>query len=715
MNTHTALLAALTALVPSTMSLATELPSGLPPATKTVSVTDTLHGVEIIDEYRWLEPLEKDSPEVATWTTAQNDHTRSVLDPIPCRDALAKSLEPWLTLGAVGAPRMTDGGYFYTERTGTQNQAVVKFRATIEAEPRVLLDVNELDKKGLTSLDWWQPNDQGTLMAFGLSQKGSEMSELHLLDVATGKWLDDKIVGKVNLSGWMPDGKSFFYSSLRDIKDAYSRETRFHVVGRDPAQNPMVVKQTNPSEIPSAGPTTDGKWLIGTLSKGWQANDLWIAPMQSWLEKGELQQTIIAKDLDGGFQPIDVIDGKLYLTTTFGTPKGSLVAIDLSMPAREHWKTVVGERSDMVLEGAVRAKDMFVLTWTKDVCTSFERIARDGRAIGPIALPGLGTATISTEWNRSEAFISYTSYDAPRTIFATDLSKAALGAADLKVWATTKIPSSLSNFTVELKRATSKDGTKVPMFIVRRKDLKLDGTNPTLLYGYGGFNVSLTPAFNPTIVPWLEQGGVYVVANLRGGGEYGEEWHRDGMQAKKQNVFDDFYACAEWLVANKYTAKEHLAIKGGSNGGLLTGVASTQRPDLFAAAIVAVPLLDMLRYQDFLIARYWVPEYGSAEDKAQFETLRAYSPYHNIKKGMKYPALLVTAGENDSRVHPLHARKFVARLQAQAANDQSTDPIMLWVDRDAGHGQGKPLALRIRDEVDQWSFVMWKTGMCARN
>jgi prolyl oligopeptidase len=252
------------------------------------------------------------------------------------------------------------------------------------------------------------------------------------------------------------------------------------------------------------------------------------------------------------------------------------------------------------------------------------------------------------------------------------------------------------------------------MFIVRKKDLALDGTNPTLLYGYGGFNVSLTPSFNPTIVPWLEQGGVYVVANLRGGGEYGEEWHRAGMQANKQNVFDDFYACAEWLIASKYTAPRHLAIEGGSNGGLLTGVASTQRPDLFAAAIVGVPLLDMLRYQDFLIARYWVPEYGSAEDKTQFETLRAYSPYHNIRKGTKYPALLVTAGENDSRVHPLHARKFVARLQAQGANDPAQDPIMLWVDRDAGHGQGKPLALRIRDEVDQWSFVMSQTGLCGR-
>ena len=714
MTTRRTLLAALLAAAPAAAPAHAMTNNGLPPATKTTPVTDTLHGVELVDEYRWLEPLEKDSSEVAEWTTAQNDHTRSILEPVSCRAELAKAIEPWMTLGAIGAPQMTDGGYFYSERTGTQNQGVVKFRATLDAEPRVLLDVNALDAKGLTSLDWWRPNEQGTLMAFGLSQKGSEMSELHILDVATGKWLDDRIVGKVSMSGWMPDGKSFFYSGLRDVKDPYSRETRQHVLGRDTARNPIVVKQTNPSEIPGAGPSTDGKWLIGSLFKGWASNDLWVAPMGPWLAKGEFQQTVIAQGLDGRFEPVDVIGDTLYITTTFGSPKGSLVAIDLGKPAREHWKTIVAERPDMVLEGVSRMKDAFVLTWSKDVCSQFEIVKHDGTRIGSIPLPGLGTAAVSTDWNRTEAFVTYTSFDAPRTIYATDLAKKDLAAADLKVWAKTEIPSDLSRYTVEQKRATSKDGTEVPMFIVRRKDMPFNGENPTLLYAYGGFNVSLTPAFNPTIVPWLERGGVYVVANLRGGGEYGEAWHRAGMQANKQNVFDDFYACAEWLIASKYTSPARLAIEGGSNGGLLTGVASTQRPDLFAAAIVGVPLLDMLRYQDFLIARYWVPEYGSAEDKTQFETLRAYSPYHNIKKGTKYPALLVTAGENDSRVHPLHARKFVARLQAQAGNDQAQDPILLWVDRDAGHGQGKPLALRIRDEVDQWSFVMWQTGMCAR-
>ena len=678
------------------------------PPTKVAPVTDTLHGVEIVDDYRWLEALEKDSPEVEAWTTAQNDHTRATLEALPCRERLSKALEPWMTLGAVGTPVITDAGYYYTERSGRQNHAVLRHRAKGEATGRAILDVNELDEKGLTSLDWWRPNERGDLVAFGTSRQGSEMSELHILDVASGTWLADEIVGKVSFSGWMPDGRSFFYSALRDPKDPYSRETRFHIVGTAPRFDRVVVRQTDPSKIPSAGPSTDGKWLIGGLSRGWQANDLWVCDLAAWRQSGELEKTVIAEGLDGRFDPIDVIDGTLYMSTTFGSPRGSIVAVDLAKPAREQWKTLLPERADMVLEGVSRAEGCFVTSWSKDVCSRFEVMDMSGKVLHEIPLPGLGTAGISTDHRTHEAFISYTSYDSPRTIFQTHVMH-----PKLAPWARTEIPGDLSAYTVEQKRAKSKDGTEVPMFIVRRKDMKFDGTNPTLLYGYGGFNVSLTPSFNPTIVPWLDAGGVYVVANLRGGGEFGEEWHRAGMQDRKQNVFDDFYACAEWLIREKYTSSAHLAIEGGSNGGLLTGVASTQRPDLFAAAIVAVPLLDMVRYHDFLIARYWVPEYGSSEDSTQFRTLFAYSPYHNVKKGAKYPALLVTAGENDSRVHPLHARKFAARVQALAANDRSQDPILLWVDRDAGHGQGKPLALRIRDEVDQWSFVMSQTGACA--
>jgi len=390
-------------------------------------------------------------------------------------------------------------------------------------------------------------------------------------------------------------------------------------------------------------------------------------------------------------------------------PLGRVIAIDVKNPARETWREIIPQATE-TLQSVSSVGGALFANYLKDASTLIKQYDKTGTFVRDVALPGIGSAGgFGGKETDTETFYSFTGFTVPSRIYRYDIAS---GKSTLFKQA--QVDFNPDDYQTEQVFFTSKDGTKVPMFIISKKGIKRDGTNPTLLYAYGGFNVSLTPAFNPTIVPWLEKGGVYVVANLRGGGEYGEAWHRAGMQASKQNVFDDFYACAEWLIANKYTKSSRLAIEGGSNGGLLTGVASTQRPDLFAAAIVGVPLLDMLRYQDFLIARYWVPEYGSAEDKTQFETLRAYSPYHNIKKGTKYPALLVTAGENDSRVHPLHARKFVARLQAQAANDPKQDPIMLWVDRDAGHGQGKPLALRIRDEVDQWSFVMWQTGAFTR-
>ncbi|MFM7135214.1 MAG: hypothetical protein ACKO0W_12975, partial [Planctomycetota bacterium] len=392
---HPALLAALP-LVSAALAA-----DPLPPATRSQPVVETVHGVEIVDDYRWLEPLEKDAPEVAEWTTAQNDYTQAVLGGLPCRDALAKALEPWMTLGAVGAPRMTDAGYFYSERTGRQNQGVVKFRATVDGEPRVLLDVNALDEKGLTSLDWWRPNEQGTLMAFGTSRQGSEMSELRILDVATGVWLADEIVGKVSLTGWMPDGRSFFYSGLRDLKDPYSRETRHHAIGTHPRFDKVVVRQTNPSEIPSAGPSTDGKWLVGTLSRGWQANDLWVCDLAEWRQTGEIRKNVIAKGLDARFDPVDVIDGVLYMTTTSGSPRGSLIAVDLAKPGWERcWRTILAERPDMVLEGVSRAKDVFVTSWSKDVCSRFEVMSLDGTVLHEIALPGLGTASISTDHRR---------------------------------------------------------------------------------------------------------------------------------------------------------------------------------------------------------------------------------------------------------------------------------------------------------------------------
>jgi prolyl oligopeptidase len=677
-------------------------------------VTDTLHGRSITDEWRWLESLEKDSPAVTEWTTTQIDRTRSTLESLPCRAKIEATLEPLLKLPSVGMPSMYGDWCFFSERTGDQNQAVLKVQkgtdAVSRATARTLIDPNAMDANGLISLDWNGPSDDGTMLAYGTSRAGSEMSELHVMEVATGKARPDVITGKVNFQGWTPTNDGFLYSALRDPKDPYSREVRFHVMGSDPATDRLILKQTNPSEIPFAGLSRDGRWMMLGFSRGWQANDLSVADFQAWRSgSGEPRAIEIARGLPARFTPIGFEGDRMLMMTTLDAPRSRLVAVDLKRPTRADWKDVIPEPKDEVLDSVGLTKGGMVAAFTKHVCTRLERFDRSGRSLGEIPLPGLGAAGVSVDEDRTDAFVSYTSYNEPRSVYFVP------SLADPKPtsWWKPTVPIDLSKWTVERVRVASKDGTLVPLFMVRRSDLTPNGDRPCLLYGYGGFNVSLAPGFSPSIAAWVEAGGVYAVANLRGGGEYGEAWHEAGMLDRKQNVFDDFYACAEWLIGNRWTSPSRLAIQGGSNGGLLTGVAVTQRPDLFAAAISAVPLLDMLRYHQFLLAKYWVPEYGSADDAKQFEWLVAYSPYHNLKPGTKYPAVLFTAGENDSRVHPLHARKMAARMQALNADRPDAKPILLWVDRDAGHGQGKPLAARIRDQVDQWSFLMWQTGLCG--
>ena len=697
-----------------------------PPQTAVRPVTDTLHGVSIVDDYRWLEALEKDSPEVAEWTSAQIDRTKSILGNLPCHSRLEQELEPLMSIGSIGMPKRGGGLAFWTQRDGKQNQPILYVGAdpaaagaasgSAPAGPsrttmRVLLDLNALDAKGLTSLDWWQPSYDGKAIAFGTSKSGSEMSVLSLLDVATGTWLPDEISGKVSFDGWSPDGRAFIYTKLADPKDPYSREIRWHVVGTHPRHDPLIDRQTDPSVIPGAALSRDGRWIFVIKSRGWQACDLYAGDMERWLRMGAAPGALtlapIAVGLDGNSYPVATVGDTMYMQSTVEAPKGKICAVDLHSPDRANWKTIIAERQDRVLEGSTWADGILVASYAKDVVTRIERFTPDGKSLGEITLPGLGTATVSADETRRDGFFSYTSYNEPRSIYTVDF---ATGASAL--WARPEVP--IDPSTVEVKQVfvASKDGTKVPMFVIHKKGLKPNGATPTILYGYGGFNVALTPAFDPTNWPWFEAGGIYAIANLRGGSEYGEEWHRAGMLGNKQNVFNDFYACAEWLISQRLTDSAHLAIEGGSNGGLLTGVAVTQRPDLFCAAISAVPLLDMLRYQDFLLAKYWVPEYGSSADPEQFKWLSAYSPYQHVVKGKQYPSVLFTAGENDSRVHPLHARKMAARMQALASNDDATHPILLWIDRDAGHGQGKPLANRIAEQADQLSYFMWQTGLC---
>jgi prolyl oligopeptidase len=679
------------------------------PATPTKPVTDTYYGKSVTDQYRWLEPLEAESAEVKTWTDAQLAHTRRVLDALPCRTALASQFAKLLTIDSIGAPQMRGDRYFYTERTGTMNQAKVCMRQGFDGAPKTIIDPNTMDAKGLVSLDWWNPSWQGTLVAYGTSFAGSEMSTLKILDLTTGKLLADTIEGKVDFGGWNADGSGFAYSRLTDTKNPYSRVVAWHTLGTPNSQDAELMRQTEPKRVPGAGLSRDGKWLSMAVSDGWGKNDLSVADLSAYFKTGTLKPIVIAKDISASFEPVDVIHDTLYMNTTLGAPKGKLVAVNLNHPEQAAWKVVLPEQKDRVLEGVSMAKGMFVATFSQDASTRMERYDLHGKSLGPVTLPGLGTARISTEDDRTEAFVSFASYNSPRTVYRLDLAQSAPA---FTKWAAPTVPAKLDDIVVTQIRATSKDGTQIPAFVVAKKSTSKSGSNPALLYGYGGFTVSLTPEFIPSIVPFLEQGGIYVVANLRGGSEYGEEWHKAGMLDKKQNVFDDLYAVAEKLIADKYTDAAHLAVMGGSNGGLLTGVAVTQRPDLWTAVVCQVPLLDMLRYQQFLMAKFWVPEYGSSEDPKQFAYISAYSPYQKVKAGTKYPAVLFTAGENDSRVHPLHARKMAALMQASTASDASQEPILLYVDREAGHGQGKPLSARIKEAVDQWSFIMWQTGLC---
>lgn len=693
-----------------------------PPVARVEPVTDTLHGVAIVDDYRWLEgdnsdPKQrgKSTAEVDAWTDGQNAYTRATLDGLPGRAALEARLRPLMEVGTVTAPQVRGGRYFYRKREGSQNQAIVYVRDGVDGTPRVLLDPAKLDATGLTTVEWFDPSEDGKWLLYGTYRAGDENTTLHLLDVATATPQALEIPSKTHGDGWLPDGSGFFYNNLRDAKNPYSGKVMFHRLGTDPASDLELMRQYTPEENaklattfgPFGYPSRDGKWLVLGYSTGTSSNDLWCVDLSREWQGRPLAKTpiLVGADAQAGGP---VAGGVLYMQTNLDAPNGRVVAVRLDDPAREHWRVLVPERPDAVIQSVDLGKGVLVVTYLTKASSSIETFGLDGTPKAKLRLPGIGSASIVTDETATQAFVSFASFNYPSTILRVDLAKPEAAPV---VWERPSVP--VDPDTVEVKQEwyTSKDGTKVSMFVVHRKGLALDGNNPTLLTGYGGFDVNQTPYFSATLFQWFEAGGVYALPNLRGGGEYGEAWHEGGMLAKKQNVFDDFYAAAEHLIAAKYTHPKKLAIAGGSNGGLLTGAAVTQRPELFAAAIVAVPLLDMLRYQDFLMARYWVPEYGSAEDAEQFRYLAAYSPYQHVRRGVRYPAVLLTAGEHDARVHPLHARKMAAALQAEAAALPDAKPVLLWVDRDAGHGQGKPLNLRLRDVADQRIFLMWQLGM----
>ena len=664
------------------------------------------HGVEVRDPYRWLE--DGDAEEVRRWSEAQGRHTRAALDAIPFTAAIRERLRVLFSIGLVSAPAIRGDRYFHQRRTGDQEQPVLYLRQGLEGEDRVLLDPARFAEDRTSALDWYYPSDDGRRLAYGVSEGGSEKSVLRILDVDTGRDLADVIPFTRACSlEWRPDGSGFFYTrypepgSVPPGEENYRRRVYEHVLGRDWREDPLVFGADRPPEDwANVHLSPDGRWLAVSVSRGWTRTDVYLRELAS----PDSPFVTVIEGLDAIFG-VDLRNDRLYLQTNLDAPRSRLVAADLETPGRESWRDVLPEGPD-VLEGTALIGDWIVAVWLRDASSRVTLHARDGTLLHEVALPVIGSvAGLTGEWDGREAFLGFTSYAVPPTVYRLALPDPALG-----LWARAPGEVDADRFRVRLVHYPSRDGTLVSMFLVDARDRPTDGRGAALLTGYGGFNVSHTPAFGRGVIQFLEKGGLYAVAHLRGGGEYGEDWHRQGMLDRKQNVFDDFLGAADFLLEQGHAGRGRLAIMGGSNGGLLVGAALTQRPGLFRAVVCQVPLLDMVRYHLFRIARLWIPEYGSADDPEAFRWLYAYSPYHHVRDGTPYPAVLITTGESDSRVDPLHARKMAARLQAATSSDH---PILVRVETRAGHGQGKPLSKTLEEWTDVWAFVFSELSLAV--
>src|ERR1039457_1330486 len=689
-------------------------PSGLagPPKAKVAPVEDTVQGHKIVDPYRYLE--NPNDPDTKLYVEQELSYTRSVLDPLPGRDKINARLSQLLEIGTVGVPQLGGKYYFHTRREGNQNQPVLYVREGLNGafnnEDRVLLDVNQLAADGTIALDWWYASEDGKYVAYGTSPSGSEVSTLRVIETASGKLLPDSIERTRAASlAWKHDNSGFFYTRYPkkgDVpagQEVYYRRVFYHALGSDPAADPLIFGEgRDPEGWPNVSLSEDGRWLLIDEEQGWTKTKLFLQDLSTKTPPVEITT---GKDFRYG---ADFFEGKLYITTNEDAPRYRVFVVDAADPKRENWKEIIPQ-TDAVLQGASVTGGKLFAQYEHNATSELKLFSLDGKKLADIPLPEIGDVFgVSGRYDRDEMFFGFQSFTVPPSIFRFDLDnrKSAL-------WAKVDAPSiDPSAYDVQQVWYRSKDGTKIPMFVVSKKGIEKNGKNPTLLTGYGGFNVSETPTFNRGMYLWMEHGGVFAVANLRGGSEFGEEWHRAGMLDKKQNVFDDFIAAGEYLIAQKYTDKDHLAISGGSNGGLLMGAMITQRPELFRAVVCQVPLLDMLRYQNFQIAKLWIPEYGSADDAKQFNWLYAYSPYHHVKPGQEYPAILFMTGDTDTRVDPMHAKKTAALIQAEAKNGSSKERrILLWIDTKAGHGQGKPVVKQIEERTDMYSFLFWQLGI----
>ncbi len=683
------------------------------PAAASADVVDEFHGTRIADPYRWLEKA--DAPNTVAWVDAQNSLTRNLLDR-PEREAIRARITELFDYPKISIPRKKGKYYFFFKNSGLQNQAVLYVQEGLQGEPRVLIDPNTMSSDGTVALTNTSPSEDGRLLGYAISRSGSDRQEIYVRDVVNGKDLPDKLLWmKFSPIAWTSDSGGFYYTRLPEPgtvpagDEHYFPKLYYHRLGDTQEKDRMIFEKPTEKEVGiGASVSYDGRWLIIRPGKGASSkSELFILD----LKKKGARPAPLFTGFENAYFIADVMDGKLFATTDRDAPMGRLIVVDLKAnlanPDGDAEFTELIPQSKDRLDFAEIINRKLIVDTLHNASDKLSVYGVDGRLEGEIALPGIGSVTgLSGEPDEPEMFLAYQSYTQPPTNFRYDFEK-----RQLAVFQKTEVKLDPSLYETRQVWYPSKDGTKVSMFLTHKKGLVPDGNRPVYLYAYGGFNSSQTPTFSATRYVMLERGGVVAIPNLRGGGEYGEDWHKAGMREKKQNVFDDFIAAAEWLIANKYTRPERLAIAGGSNGGLLVSAVMTQRPELYGAVVCQVPVADMLRYHKFTLARYWIAEYGNPDVPGDFAFLYRYSPYHNVKEGVEYPATLITTADTDDRVDPGHAKKLAARLQKATAGE---GPILLRVETKAGHGGGKPTSKIIEEAADIWTFVFSRLGMLSK-
>ncbi|HLI84753.1 MAG TPA: prolyl oligopeptidase family serine peptidase [Bryobacteraceae bacterium] len=666
-----------------------------PPKTAVKPVTETIDGVTITDPYRWLE--DQNSPETRAWIKSQMAYTEAELGKVRRRQHIRQLLSGLFKVDAMTPPIERGGRYFFRRRSATEDQAVLYYRQGESGKDIVLVDPNPLSPDHSTSVQLMDASNDGRVIAYGLRKGGQDEVSVHFRMVDSGSDLADVFpAARYESAQITHDRKGVYYEAAT----AQGPRIFYHAMGTPVASDKMIFgRQYDATHEGDCFISSNGRWLVCEFLTG-SAGDKVELYVQDLASGGGMKPVVTG--IDARFEA-QVAGDRMYVLTNWKAPNSRILTIDLTHPARDSWEEIVGERP-YVLENFSLAGGKLAANWLEDVHSHIEILTAEGKLVRQLQLPGIGEAGPPRgRWESDVAFYSYSSLNRPPTIYRYNMASGAQS-----VWFQQKEP--FDPATVEVKQVwySSKDGTRVPMFLAYPKGIKLDGSHPALLTGYGGFNVNMLPAASSTALAWLEMGGVFALPNLRGGGEFGEKWHDAGKLDKKQNVFDDFIAAAEYLIREGYTSKQRLAISGRSNGGLLVGAALTQRPDLFRAVICGFPLLDMVRYDRFKVAKFWIPEYGTAQNPNQFPFIYKYSPYQHVEKGVKYPAVLLVSGDFDTRVDPLHARKMAALLQASSASGR---PVLLRYDTESGHSAGVPLDKQIGESTDEMSFLAWQLGM----